>query len=302
MSKVIYGIYTRPSFWLGTQDEMIDSWSDKTRYNHLIRDPVINYPLESINILLYKDGFIGFEFSKTKKKDLEETLKLLEYFNAFMFVIYNKINLDFRSKKCKLDPYLVGVNDFIVLAPSSAGCGDGTSYSSTFFYRERLSNSPMIQRVMFFDEFEMNSFLDEFKLHISAGKVWLFSYLNRIVAHYQNQLFLECFVSSFFLIEVLLNKLWEDLENHTKDNFISLKRKMISLKGCDIISTSLFEKVNLLREKRNRIVHNVEIMAIQGKLYKDIFEDIFECLEELLVISEDLRIRLIEGYSYRIIE
>lgn len=112
---------------------------------------------------MFKDGFIGFKFDD-KKGTLDETLTLIEYFNAFMFVIYNYINTKHQGEKCMLDPYVVLDNDIISVSESSAGAGygDETSYNCKYF-NERFAQEPYIQRVLYFNKTEFEDILNEFR-------------------------------------------------------------------------------------------------------------------------------------------
>ena len=116
MEKLIYGFYTRPPFWVGTQSDYIESVLTSESFQKLVDEPVVSFSLHNdIDIKIYKDGFIGFTFNRTQKDSLDETLKLLEYFNAFMFVMYNYINTKHQGAKSTLDPYVILTNDLIMV-------------------------------------------------------------------------------------------------------------------------------------------------------------------------------------------
>ncbi len=308
----MYGFYTRPPFWVGDLDEILKISKGELDYRDLTKQPILTNKINAITLSIFKDGLIAFEFDTDQDSTLRDTLKLLEYFNSFMFVIYNNINVDYSGKKCMLDPYVILDNDFIAISKSSVGFGDGTSRNIKYF-NDRYKSNPIIQRVLFFSKSELEGIINNFKFYVNADKTWLLSYLNRFVSHYKDHLFLEAFVTSFFLVEVLINELWDRylIENNERLN----KKRKEYLKGRDItlaiktnilelnnkISSTLFQRIDNLRGKRNKIVHDIEKLALKGELYSDDFEDMFETTNELLFLVEGFKTRLIGGYSFRTI-
>lgn len=314
MAKLIHGFYTRPAFWIGSQNDYYEPVLTVEAFQGMVKEPIVNISLHNdIEIEIYKDGFIGFIFNGKHEENLKETLKLLEYFNAFMFVMYNYINTKHQGKKSMLDPYVIKTNDLIIKSNESAGFGDGISYSY-LDYSKRNSQLPIIQRALFFNKKEIEEIIEEFEFYIKADKIWILSYINRFVSHYKDNLFLESFITSFFLIEILINKLWkkylksnsEKLNKKRKeyrngrDLSLALKTNILNLN--DLISDELFSKIDTLRGKRNKIVHDIEALAQKGELYNDDFKDLFETVDELIFLVEGFKIRLTEGYTFRTIK
>lgn len=313
MEKSISGFYTRPAFWIGSQSDYTEPMITKKTFQKMVEEPIVNSSLQNdIEIKIYRDGFVGFIFNGTQKNNLKETLKLLEYLNAFMFVMYNYINTKHQGEKCMLDPYIVLTNNLIVTSRESVGFGDGTRHNYMLLM-ERIDQDPMIQRLLFFNKNEIEDLIQEFDNYIKTDKIWLLSFINRFVSHYKDHLFLEAFITAFFLIEILINKLWgkylksnNDKLNKKRKEYLNgrdltlaLKTNILNLNN--LISDDLFVKIDTLRGKRNKIAHDIEALADNGELYNDDFKDLFETIDNLIFLVEGIQIRLTEGYSFRTI-
>jgi len=306
----MYSFYTRPAFWIGNQGEMFNYLKNDYNCHTSFKEPEVKVILDDINISVFKDGMIGLDFPKIDDETLSTTLKRLEYFNALSFSIYNSINLNRLGRKCSLNPYNLEVNDFLVSDEDSTGFGDGTSYN-TKIYKDRYDGLFGIQRVLFFTSKDIVNLLNQFEKELKSNKLWLYSYLNRFISHYKAHNFLEAFISSFFLIEVLINKLWDDYIKNNKDKLNQKRREF--LKGRDItlaiktnflqlndaISVELFEKIDNLRKKRNMIAHDIEKIAMKGDLYDDDFGEVFEVINDLVYLNDKIVVKLVGGYSAR---
>ena len=306
----MYSFYTKPAFWIGNMQEMMEVLGDKHYDSSIYKKPSIIREYDFLQILVYKDGLLGINFKANIEENLKSTLGLLEYFNGLSFSIYNSINMGVVGNKCSLNPYNINVDDYLDVGEESIGFGNGTSYSTKIF-KDRYKGLYGIQRTLFFTIEEVSILLNEFDEVIKKEKVWLFSYFNRIISNFKEQNFFESFIDAFFIIEVMLNKLWNDYLASNKDKLTKERKALLTGRDMtlamktnilhlnNIISTNLLDKIDNLRKRRNKIVHDIELMAKSGELYSDDFENVFIVINELALLAEKIDVKFCGGYSFR---
>jgi hypothetical protein len=311
----MYGFYTDPPFWIGNFEEMIKSRQEKD-YT-LFSEPLNEIELDKFKIMIFKDGLIGFKFNEKIKDDLKTTLKQLDDFNAFMFVIYNQIctkyhgNENHKDNKCSLNSYTVDDSNFIVISDYGRGAGFGSNRNINMYEYHARHDSP---RVLFFSIEQMNGVLEVYKNYYKTNKIWLLSYLNRILSHYYKHSFLESFIVAFFLIEILIKKLFEEClrynsEKIPKKRKKALKRKDIKLtekvdflKSFEVIDKEDYTNLTSLRKDRNKVAHNVEKSVVEDIITEDCFSCIFKTVSKLVSLAEGIEIKIDASHSFRIIK
>lgn len=302
--------YTKPAFWIGSGTEMGTFLTSDYRWQNSFSTPNLVYELDEMTISIFKDGLIGIEFRHLIADNLKKTLRLLEYFNSLSFSFYNSINLGIVPNKSSLDPYSLNDKNFIALTGNGIGFGDGSSYNSKVYF-ERKHGALGILRSLFFSKEELLILLERFNEEVKNEKTWLLSYLNRLMSHYHEHYFLEAFIDAFFIIEVLLNKLWSSYLSSNKVSVnkkrkeyltgkdMTLAVKINILQLCNVITLDLFNKIDSLRKRRNEIVHNIEKVASSDNFYNEDFQDVFEVINELIVLTEGIKIKLTGSHWFR---
>jgi hypothetical protein len=273
--------------------------------------------------------------------EIQFTAEYLNYLNAIQVILSSSLlklkNFDYFKNSIirSGEAFTMSFEDGKF---KSSGVPDnltGSFYSGRYISQYNRNYPIQIdQRISFRQVIENDVFqkcFDDLNLIIESPEaIQMLSQVNSALSEYHNLNFRQALVQAWFVIEYYINKKWieylysKQTKIHTDKNRIdSIRREFLTgrdftssimsniLELNDLISYDIFDKINVVRGKRNVAVHNLDLIEKLAdsiktnpgkKKDKRISTD--DCCDAFLVIMDlfkteyNIEIKISSGFSY----
>ena len=326
-TRKLIGFYTPEQLWAKKKLSVTDNFNRETFnksmseivFQRKNRSPKFELSMCRDGLILFSDGkleqeiaifsdkwaiylnylnaiFILFE-SSLSNNHKKETGRFLDLFDLYEITSKNAIVIEYEDKFIKNNTYPIAKRDLELLYRP---CLHSSPYSTSL-----LGEEVTIQQEVFDDL--CDKFKGVFETRGRQREIELLSETARALSQLKSANFETSLLLVWLVTERIISKKVSEIKNQ---KFESFKRQVVDerikniekahisdiinvLRMVDEISFGLFEKIDSIRKKRNKIIH-------ANKGYKCSFKDCnlaFQMLEELL--NKELELELVINTSYR---